>query len=155
VTSLTEAANAPIPHNVSTTLTYSTIITNDANNTSDGILTAGAGSANYQLDVLVSDVDLSTGANDTLGIDAVTTTITTPADERQALAVGASIILEGTVNISIPTANCPQAKYLCVQLVTPATAGYTDSSTANNIKCKNIEAQKVCMPGRSSTPSSG
>ena len=112
------------------------------------IVAVTGGNDNFKFLIYLSDVDMEFG-NDNLNLAAIPPTITTAADLKQALPVGSSNMktIAATASVTIPAAYCAQVSHLCAVLSEGTGASYKDAATTNNIKCKDISAQKGCNAG--------
>ena len=112
----------------------------------------GSSEKNFNFAVDLSDADLSaSGSSDGLSFSEVSVSSLTSGTFNQALVAGGSATaFAATVSVTLSSADCPTAAWVCIKLTTGADAKYTDADTAetSNIACADITAQIVCVPGR-------
>ena len=97
--------------------------------------------------MFITDKDKATTL-DTLGIPAITPTITIQNLQKGINAGDPPLTIGGSVGINIPAEHCTKVKYICIELTAATTASYIDAKTNNNIKCNDILAQKICGSGK-------
>ena len=104
---------------------------------------------NFVFTVQLSDVDIRSGASDTLSISPVATTVTV-GDVTQALAAQASAItFTATADMTFTDTQCPDVQYMCIHVTAGSGAVYTDINTgvSSNTICTDVSAYIQCAPG--------
>ncbi|CAD5123008.1 DgyrCDS11396 [Dimorphilus gyrociliatus] len=141
ITSLVSQATPPIyKANVATTTNVLVSIGNTAANTPSGhgndIPLADSGGINYLLTARFRN------SADNLGLASQTVTLNTPSHAERALsASGSSENFDGTVVVTLPTANCGDITYLCIKVETGTGATYVATAVE---QCSDITAIKSC-----------
>lgn len=148
VTDFQESADAELQQDVSTTVSIDVEITNSAATGSGNNILGVSSGNNFHMELQLSDVDMASNS-DSLGLSATSVTADTPAKLQQALATSASDTISITADVTIPQSDCENIHFLCVILSEGTGASFHDADSSNNIRCKNIDAQKGCDPGES------
>lgn len=103
---------------------------------------------NFDFTVYLSDVDMSAGNADTLGISA---SLSTTDDLQQSLDASTSVLISGTADITSPSdsGDCAGSQYLCVEVAVGSGAWYLDVNDvpSSNTFCTDISSVKTCDPG--------
>ena len=100
--------------------------------------------------------------SDSLNLSRFSTTIPTTADNQKLLEADNGVITLGstalTAKVTLPEAQCTQAKFICAHLFPSPTAKYKDASATaapndlrKNITCLSLVTPailKKCHPGR-------
>jgi hypothetical protein len=128
-------------------VTFTLDIKNIATGTNSGI--ALATTWNYAVDIRFTDKDL---ALYTATVTNSKTFVYKPsaanaANLKAGMAVGSTLSLGGTVRVALEKAKCNDLKYICAIIQHNALL-YGDKDKANNKKCIDISAVKVCSPGK-------
>ena len=134
-----------------TTLTLTVTIENsaaaNANNQIPAVLPT---EANYDLTFQLSDVDLSSGAVDTLG-----NTVFVPTSYISDISVGlttggATLDIISNVDMTFPSAQCGRISFMCATLTTGIDALYIDADTnvLSNVVCMIATQLAQCTPGK-------
>ena len=131
------------------TFNIAVTLENDASFGSGNNIPAASGSnSNFAFTVHLSDVDLSAGGVDTLGIS---TSLVTSDDLQQSLDASTSVMISGTADLTTPTSSldCEITQYLCIGVAVGSGALYqdVDNSPSSNVVCNDISSSKTCDPG--------
>ena len=124
----------------------------------DVIAAATGSDTNFALRLTLSDVNLGTGAVDTLGLGYVTPQAYPAGVTTAALLSGGTNLWDAlTANVMLTDAACPYVKYLCAVLYKGSATTWSDASTmansgdlASNTTCKDVSAiaDKICRNGK-------
>ena len=148
VTNFQESANVLLQQNVSTTVSVDVEITNVATSASGNDILAVSSGNNFMLRLQLSDVGMASNS-DNLNLAPIPVTANNPAELQQGLAAMNMVTISATADVTILQSDCLNVHYLCALLSVGTDASYHDFGPLNNIRCKNIDAQKACDPGQS------
>ena len=143
------SAAQTLTHDERTTININIIVTNVASAAprNNIVSVSGNGKENFAFEMRISDVDMETDT-DTLGLYPSPAAITT--DLKRGLTTGSSVTFVGSADVTLPSAFCVLARYMCVRLMNGTDASYTDANvgSTSNVRCATIYSRTICETGR-------
>ncbi|XP_074662363.1 uncharacterized protein LOC141914919 [Tubulanus polymorphus] len=133
-----------IPQGSSTTVTFDAIILNTApTGLGNDILAATLGDKNYAFELYF--------ASDSSGSSSLTSNFaaTVSTNDQAALPADSgttSVTIRASATVTLPTANCPQADYLCGRIKPGTGPKWVDNVLTNNVSCSTVVSVKGCNP---------
>ena len=146
VTAFVDVTQGVYAHGTLLSVSFTADIENQAASSPGNDILATTGD-NYAFDVLFADADINSNiaTNTQAGSNINIVTGLTVG----LLASGASLTVSGSVDLTLPTANCNTLTFLCVRLSEGAGASYVDIDNADssNAICIDITSRIYCSPG--------
>ena len=116
-------------------------------NQRNGIRATNFPDVNFAVTFVLSNVNVSAGQTNNLGIPNINVTYTNITQLSLPLPASASIDVDGHIALLIPVGSCWSAHFLCAHVQEGVGAKYHDSVTTNNYHCVDLDIIKRCYPG--------